>query len=89
MTTTDDVEGTGTPRDPLQLATPPGSSDFGAYRDPDADPPPLVMQVGKTRLRYHLSCIAALHAMLTELGDWMPLGNADEQKPAKDGTVEA
>ena len=27
--------------------------------------------------------------MLVAHGDWMPLGNADEQKPAKDGTVEA
>ena len=27
--------------------------------------------------------------MLKEHGDWMPLGNADEQKPAADGTVEA
>jgi hypothetical protein len=26
--------------------------------------------------------------MLTEHGDWMPLGNADEQKEAKPGTVE-
>ena len=27
--------------------------------------------------------------MLKKHGDWMELGNADEQKPAKDGTVEA
>ena len=27
--------------------------------------------------------------MLAERGDWVPLGNADEQKPAADGTVEA
>ena len=27
--------------------------------------------------------------MLAEHGDWMALGNADEQKPAADGTVEA
>lgn len=26
--------------------------------------------------------------MLVAHGDWMPLGNADEQKPAADGTVE-
>jgi hypothetical protein len=56
--TTDDVEGTGTPTDPWQLTTPPGNSSFEAYRDPDADPPALVVQVGKTQLRYHLSCIA-------------------------------
>jgi hypothetical protein len=27
--------------------------------------------------------------MLAEHADWMLLGNADEQKPAKEGTVEA
>jgi len=27
--------------------------------------------------------------MLVAHGDWMPLGSADEQKPAADGTVEA
>jgi len=27
--------------------------------------------------------------MLKEHGDWMELGSADEQKPAKEGTVEA
>jgi hypothetical protein len=87
--TTDDTAGTGTPDDPWQLTTPPGKSEFDAYRDPESDPPALVVQVGKTQLRYHLSCIEDLHAMLATYGDWMPLGNADEQKPAADGTVEA
>ncbi len=32
---------------------------------------------------------ADLHAMLQAHGDWMPLGSADEQKPAAGGTVEA
>jgi hypothetical protein len=59
------------------------------YRDEEADPPALVCQVGSTRLRYHLSAIDDLHAMLKAHGDWMPLGGADEQKPAADGTVEA
>jgi len=45
--------------------------------------------VGTTELRYHLSAIEDLHAMLKKHGDWMPLGSADEQKPAADGTVEA
>lgn len=48
-----------------------------------------MVQVGSTQLRYHLSCIEDLHAMLVAAGDWVPLGNADEQKPAADGTVEA
>ena len=84
-----DVTGTGTPGDPWQLTTPPGKGGFEAYRDPDANPPALVVQVGSTQLRYHLRCIDDLHKMLANHGDWMPLGNADEQKDAKPGTVEA
>ena len=30
-----------------------------------------------------------MHAMLKTKGDWMELGSADEQKLAKEGTVEA
>lgn len=85
---TNNVEGTGTPDDPWSLTTPPGKSEFEAYRDPDANPPALVVRVGATELRYHLRCIDDLHAMLAARGDWMPLGNADEQKPAADDTVE-
>lgn len=83
------VEGTGTEDDPWILTTPPGRSEFEAYRDEGSDPPALVVQVGSTELRYHLRCIEDLHAMLADFGDWMPLGNADEQKEAKPGTVEA
>ena len=61
----------------------------GKNRDETADPPALVCVVGKTELRYHLRCIEDLHAMLKVYGDWMPLGSADEQKPAAAGTVEA
>jgi hypothetical protein len=84
-----DVEGDGTREDPWILTTPPGSSEFEAHRDPQADPPALVVQVGATQLRYHLSCVDDLHAMLVARGDWVPLGNADEQKDAKPDTVEA
>src|SRR5690606_33672483 len=83
------VLGKGTASDPWQLETPPGTASFTAYRDEDADPPALVVQVGKTRLAYQLRAIDDLHAMLVEHGDWMALGGADEQKPATDGTVEA
>ena len=61
-----DVKGSGTPQDPWILKTPPGTSEFEAYRDPDAAPPALVVQVGTTELRYHLRCIEDLHAMLAE-----------------------
>ena len=82
-------EGSGTPEDPWVLTTPPGRSEYIAFRDELADPPALVVKVGTTELRYHLRAIQDLHAMLVEHGDWMPLGNADEQKDAKPGTVEA
>lgn len=86
---TDDVVGSGTPEQPWVLKTPSGQSEFQAFRDESLDPPALVVQVGKTELRYHLSCLTDLHAMLQAHGDWMPLGSADEQKPAAEGTVEA
>ena len=79
----------GTKDDPWVLKTPPGSSEYTMYRDADADPPALVCQVGSTTLKYHLSAIDDLHAWLAAQGDWVPLGAADEQKPAADGTVEA
>ncbi len=83
------VVGKGTAASPWELKTPPGTSDYQAYRDDKADPPALVVQVGKTQLRYHLRCIDDLHAMLLKQGDWVALGSADEQKPATEGTVEA
>ena len=80
---------TGTREQPWTLTTPSGGSEYTAFRDEALDPPALVVQVGKTELRYHLRCLDDLHAMLREHGDWMPLGSADEQKPAAEGTVEA
>ena len=79
----------GTKGDPWALTTPPGSSKYSMYRDPDDDPPALVCVVGSTPLKYHLSAIDELHAWLLSHGDWVPLGAADENKPAADGTVEA
>ncbi len=79
----------GTKQNPWKLKTPPGTAEFEAYRDETANPPALVVQVGSTQLRYHLQCIQDLHAMLKAHGGWMPLGAADEQKPAAEGTVEA
>jgi hypothetical protein len=83
------AKGNGTAAKPWALKTPPGSAEYEAYRDEAADPPALVVQVGKTQLRYHLRCIEDLRAMLTKHGDWMLLGSADEQKPAAKDTVEA
>ena len=83
------VKGSGTKDDPWHLKTPSGGGDLLLYRAPDADPPALVCVAAGTELRYHLRAIEDLHAMLKRHGDWMDLGNADEQKPTKDGTVEA
>jgi hypothetical protein len=82
------VKGAGTAESPWELKTPPGTADYLAYRDAGAVPPALVVQVGKTHLRYHLRCIEDLHAMLKKKGDWVLLGSADEQKPAAPDSVE-
>jgi hypothetical protein len=81
--------GTGTREDPWQLTTPPGTSGYQMWRDDAADPPAIVCQVGGTQLRYDARAIDDLHTMLKAHGDWLPLGGADEQKPAPEGSVEA
>ena len=81
--------GSGTKDDPWKLRTPTGTSEYEMYRDESLDPPAIVCQVGSTQLRYDLRAIDDLHAMLKDHGDWMPLGSADEQKEAAEGTVEA
>jgi hypothetical protein len=79
----------GTKEQPWTLTTPPGTSTYEMYEDKDADPPALVCVVGSTTLKYHLAAVKDLHAWLVKQGDWVPLGAADENKPAADGTVEA
>jgi hypothetical protein len=89
LVTKADDTGSGTREQPWVLKTPSGGSEFTAFRDEALNPPALVVQVGKTELRYHLRCLTDLQAMLKAHGDWMLLGSADEQKPAAEGTVEA
>lgn len=79
----------GTAEAPWQLKTPPGTSDFTMHRDRRDGVDVLVCTVGKTVLFYDARCLEDLRAMLKKHGDWMELGAADEQKPAKAGTVEA
>jgi hypothetical protein len=81
--------GSGEEDDPWILKTPPQTSEYRAWRDETAKPPALVVQVGTTRLSYQLRAIKDLQAMLEKRGDWVELGNADEGKPVKDGSVEA
>ena len=79
----------GTKERPTTLRTPPLSSEYTMHTDEKDGNKILVCTVGKTVLHYDHRCLADLHQMLKEHGDWMELGGADEQKPAKEGTVEA
>src|SRR5215217_3402839 len=79
----------GTKEKPLKLKTPPGTSEYEMYEDEKDGKKILVCTVGKTVLHYDARAIDDLHAMLKKHGDWMELGSADEQKEAKEGTVEA
>jgi hypothetical protein len=81
--------GSGTKDDPWRLKTPPLSSEYTLQRDSRDGVDILVCTVGKSVLHYDARCIDDLAAMLRERGDWVELGSADEQKPAKEGTVEA
>lgn len=59
------------------------------YRDLKDDKEVLVCTVRSTVLLYDARCLSDLQAMLKTRGDWIELGSANEQKPVKDGTVEA
>ena len=74
---------------PLQLQTPPGTAAYSMHLATKDNQEILVCTVGKTVLHYDARCLDHLRAMLKMHGDWMELGSADEQKPAKEGTVEA
>lgn len=75
--------------DPWRLRTPSGGSEYLMHTDIKDGRPVLVCTVGKTVLLYDHRCIADLLAMLKREATWVELGGADEQKPAKAGTVEA
>lgn len=83
------ANGTGTAADPWQLTTAPGSSTYTMYVDDSVEPALLVCQVGTTKLTYLARAIDDLHQWLVAQGEWVPLGAADENKPAAAGTVEA
>ena len=79
----------GTKENPWKLKTPPQTSEYEMYKDVKDDKEVIVCVVGKTTLLYDYRCIVDLHAMLKKHVDWIELGAADEQKPVKEGTVEA
>lgn len=83
------AKGKGTKESPWELKTPPGTSEFTMYKDTKDGKEILVCTVGKTVLHYDARCLNDLQAMLKKHNDWMELGSADEQKEAKEGTVEA
>jgi hypothetical protein len=83
------MSGSGVKDDPWKLQTPSQTSEYEVWRDEAASPPSLFVQVGATRLSYQLRGIDDLMAMLKARGDWVELGNADEGKPVKAGSVEA
>jgi hypothetical protein len=78
----------GTKDKPMVLKTPPLSSEYTMHVDQKDGKEVLVCTVGKTVLLYNIDILIDLLEMLKTHGDWMELGSADEQKPAKEGTVE-
>ena len=79
----------GTKESPWKLKTPPGTSAYEMYTEVKDGKEVIVCVVGKTTLLYDYRCLKDLQSMLQKHGDWMELGAADEQKPVKEGTVEA
>ena len=74
---------------PWRLKTPPGTSEYTMHIEGRDGKSMLACTVGKTVLYYDSRCVEGLHAMLKRAGDWVDLGGADVQKPAKESTVEA
>jgi hypothetical protein len=79
----------GSKENPRLLKTPSLTSEYTMHVEEKGGTGVLVCTVGKTVLHYNTNCINDLYTMLKSHGDWMELGSADEQKPAKEGTVEA
>jgi hypothetical protein len=83
------TQGTGTKDNPWKLQTPPLSSNYEMYFDEKDGKEVIICVVGATTLLYDRRAVGDLRTMLKQHGDWMELGSADEQKSAKEGTVEA
>ena len=78
-----------TKENPWQLKTAPGTSEYTMHIEEKDGKSVLACTVGKTVLFYDARCIDDLHKMLKAKADWVELGGTDEQKPAKEGTIEA
>lgn len=73
----------------MEIKSPPLTSEYEMYKDVKDGKELIMSIVGKTTLIYDAKYLTDLHTMLKKHGDWIELGSADEQKPTKDGTVEA
>jgi hypothetical protein len=73
----------------MVIKTPPQTSEYTMYLDEKDGDKVIVCVVGKTTLLYDIRAIDGLSFMLKKHNDWIELGSADEQKPAKEGTIEA
>jgi hypothetical protein len=73
---------------PWKLKTPPQTSAYEMYIAEKDGQEIIVCTVGTTVLHYDYRCLADLHAMLKDHGDWMPMGSKDEKQETEPGTVE-
>ncbi len=73
---------------PWLLKTPPQTAEYQMYVDTKDGKEIIVCTVGTTVLHYDYRCLADLHAMLKQHGDWMELGSKDEKQETTPGTVE-
>lgn len=80
------MSGSGTVEDPWTLTTPPGKSEFQIWWREDKQV--WHCQVKSTWLHYRAESVEHALDMLRAHGDWMELGNKDEGKEPKEGTVE-
>ncbi|MEQ8358061.1 MAG: hypothetical protein RH860_01145 [Cytophagales bacterium] len=78
----------GTKEKPLQLFTPPLSSEYTMHVEEKDGRDILVCTVKSTVLHYDIRCLEDLYAMLKSHGDWMDLGSKDEKQETIEGTVE-
>lgn len=79
----------GTKENSWKLKTPLLTSGYEVYKDEKGGKAVIFCVIGKTTLMYDCRCRNDLRALLQKHGDWMKLGSANEQKPAKEGAVEA
>ncbi len=64
---------------PWKLKTPPQTSEYEMYVDEKDGKAIIVCTVGTTVLHYDYRCLADLHAMLQEHGDWIAKNRIPKQ----------